>query len=47
MDEIVKDRPHIYLYSRSTLHAYRERLQGWVTNVWENVGWNAQDWWLK
>ncbi len=47
MDEIVKDRPHIYLYSRSKLHAYRERLQGWVTNVWENVGWNAQDWWLK
>ncbi len=47
MDEIVKDRPHIYLYGRSTLNAYRERLQGWVTNVWDNLGWNAQDWSLK
>ncbi len=47
MDEIVKDRPHIYLYGRSDIHAYRERLQGWVTNVWDNLGWNAQDWSLK
>ncbi len=47
MDEIVKDRPHIYLYSRSEIRAYRDRLQGWVTNVWANVGWNAQDWSLK
>ncbi len=47
MDEIAKDRPHIYLYGRSQIHAYRERLQGWVTNVWARLGWNAQDWWLK
>ncbi len=47
MGEIVKDRPHIYLYGRSTFSAYRERLQGWVTNVWDNLGWNAQDWSLK
>ncbi len=47
MDELIKDRPHIYLYGRSTLNAYRERLQGWVTNVWQNLGWNAQDWSIK
>ncbi len=48
MDEIVKDRPHIYLYSRSQIHAYRERLQGWIANVWaQNLGWNAEDWSLK
>ncbi len=47
MDEIVKDRPHIYLYSRSQIHAYRDRLQGWVANVWDNLGWNAEDWSLR
>ncbi len=47
MDEIIKDRPHIYLYGRATLNAYRERLQGWVTNVWENLGWNGEDWSIK
>jgi len=47
MDELVKDRPHIYLYGRSQIHGYRERLQGWVLNVWTNVGWNAQDWSVK
>jgi peptide/nickel transport system substrate-binding protein len=47
MDEIVKDRPHVYLYSRSNIHAYRERLQGWIGTVWANAGWNAQDWSLK
>lgn len=47
MDEIVKDRPHIYLYARSEVEAYRDRLQGWVANVWENLGWNAEDWSLR
>lgn len=44
MHQIVADRPHIYLYSRSTIAAYRDRLQGWVTNVWEGLAWNAQTW---
>jgi len=47
MDEIVKDRPHIYLYARSEVAAYRDRLQGWVANVWDNLGWNAEDWSLR
>jgi len=47
MNEIVKDRPHIYLYDRASIHAYRDRLQGWVTNGWDRLGWNAEDWWLK
>ncbi len=47
MQELVKDRPHIYLYARGSIHGYRERLQGWVANAWDRVGWNAQDWWLK
>ncbi len=47
MKQIVSDRPHIYLYDRATMNGYRERLQGWVANVWENVGWNAQSWWVS
>lgn len=44
MNELVKDRPHIYLYARSQIHGYRERLQGWVANVWARLGWNSADW---
>jgi peptide/nickel transport system substrate-binding protein len=47
MQELIKDRPHIYLYSRGSIHGYRDRLQGWVANPWVRVGWNAQDWFLK
>ena len=47
VNEIVKDRPHIYLYSRNNIHAYRDRLVGWVGNVWDNLGWNAEDWSLR
>jgi len=47
MGELVKDRPHIYLYARADTHAYRERLQGWVANAWNRLGWNAADWWVR
>jgi hypothetical protein len=29
---------------RATIHAYRDRLQGWIANVWTDIGWNAEDW---
>ncbi len=37
----------IYLYQRMNLHAYRDRLQGWIPTSWGTIGWNAQDWWVK
>lgn len=37
----------IYLYQRLDLDSYRDRLQGWVPNAWDNNGWNAEDWWIK
>jgi peptide/nickel transport system substrate-binding protein len=37
----------IYLYQRLKIDSYRDRLQGWVDNVWGNNGWNSQDWWIK
>ncbi|HEX7587332.1 MAG TPA: peptide ABC transporter substrate-binding protein [Anaerolineae bacterium] len=47
MAEVNHDRPMIYLYSRDAIFAYRTALQGWVTNVWKNMGWNAADWKLE
>ena len=37
----------IYLYQRADIDAYRDRLQGWVPNAWDNNGWNAADWSVK
>jgi ABC-type transport system substrate-binding protein len=47
MQQVVAERPMIYLYSRMALFAYRNSLQGWVTNVWKNMGWNAAQWKLN
>ena len=48
IDSIARnDRPLIYLYSRMAIFAYRSSLQGWVTNVWKNMGWNAAEWRLN
>jgi peptide/nickel transport system substrate-binding protein len=46
--QIVNDAyPAIYLYQAGNAYAYRERLQGWIANGNNSMGWNAQDWWLK
>lgn len=37
----------IYLYQRLDLDSYRDWLQGWVPNAWDNNAWNAEDWWIK
>ena len=47
MAEVNHDRPMIYLYSRDAIFAYRTSLQGWITNVWKNMGWNAANWKLR
>jgi hypothetical protein len=47
MRQVNDQRPQVYLYSRAFLAAYRDNLQGWVTNVWKNLGWNAADWRLQ
>lgn len=47
MQQVVDQRPMIYLYSRLALFAYRDSLQGWVTNVWKNMGWNSAQWKLN
>ncbi|CAG0947229.1 Oligopeptide-binding protein AppA [Anaerolineae bacterium] len=39
--------PVIYLYQAGNAYAYRDRLQGWLANGFNSMGWNAQDWWIK
>ncbi len=47
MEEVVRERPQVFLFARHLLAAYRDALQGWRTNVWKNLGWNAAEWSLK
>lgn len=37
----------VYLYQRMDLDSYRDWLQGWVPNAWDNNAWNAEEWWIK
>ncbi len=37
----------IYLYQRLDLDSYRDWVQGWTENAWDNNGWNADEWWTK
>jgi peptide/nickel transport system substrate-binding protein len=37
----------IFLYDRANIDAHRKNVQGWKGNVWDEVTWNVQDWWLK
>jgi peptide/nickel transport system substrate-binding protein len=49
ISQIVYDEaPVIYLYQRAQLHSFRDRVQGNVAgNPWENVGWDAANWWVQ
>ena len=45
--QIVNDAyPAIYLYQAGNAYAYRDRLQNWVANGNNSMGWNAQNWWV-
>ncbi|NOZ29812.1 MAG: peptide ABC transporter substrate-binding protein [Chloroflexi bacterium] len=46
-ERIAAGLPHIYLYDRLELNAYRTRLHGWIDNNWMDLGWNAEDWWVS
>ena len=37
----------IYLYQRLKIDSYRDRLQNFVPNAWNSVGWNGAEWWVK
>jgi hypothetical protein len=37
----------VFLYQVTRIHAYRDRLQGWVPTSWSALGWNGAEWWGK
>ncbi len=38
---------HILLYTRLDLDAFRKNLKGHTPNIWSDLTWNAQEWWLE
>ena len=43
--------PHIYLYQRLTVHAFRNRVKGWKPNGYGIIDavetWNVADWYVE
>jgi len=37
----------IWLYERSGIDAFRTNVFGWAGNVWDNVTWNTEEWYVK
>lgn len=37
----------IFLYTPTRIHAYRDRLQGWIPSSWMPLAWNSADWWVS
>jgi peptide/nickel transport system substrate-binding protein len=37
----------IYLYQRLKLSSWRDRVQGWAENAWNDESWDADNWWIK
>lgn len=37
----------IWLYDRAGIDAHRVNVAGWQGNVWDDVTWNVEDWFLK
>ncbi len=37
----------IWMYERAGIDAHRANVVGWQGNVWDNITWNTEDWYLK
>jgi len=37
----------IWLYERANIDGHRKNVQGWKGNVWDEVTWNVEEWWLQ
>jgi peptide/nickel transport system substrate-binding protein len=46
-ERVNQELPHIVLYNRLDAQAYRKTLHGHIPNIWDNMTWNAQEWWIK
>ena len=36
-----------WLYDRAMIDAFRSNVVGWSPNVWDNITWNTEDWYIK
>lgn len=37
----------IWLYERANIDGHRKNVRGWKGNVWDEVTWNVEEWWLQ
>ncbi len=37
----------IWLYERARIDAFRSNVFGWTGNVWDNITWNTEDWYIR
>ncbi|CAA9258322.1 MAG: hypothetical protein AVDCRST_MAG77-2445 [uncultured Chloroflexi bacterium] len=44
---IAEDLPHLLLFARQSINAFRTAVQGDTPNPWQNFSWDTQNWWLK
>ncbi len=44
---IAQDLPHILLFARTSINAFRNNVQGHKPNPWQNFSWDSQNWYLK
>ncbi len=46
-ERIAEGRPHIYLYDRGDIDLLREHFMGYDMNIWLEVSWNAEEWYIE
>lgn len=46
-ERIAADRPQIYLYDRADIDVLRDRFKGYNMNIWAEVAWNAEEWYIE
>ena len=46
-ERIAEGRPHIYLYDRGDIDLLREHFKGYAMNIWLEVSWNAEEWYIE
>jgi peptide/nickel transport system substrate-binding protein len=45
-ERVNADKGHVVLYNRLEIDGFKKYAKGHVTNIWDNLGWDTQNWWL-
>lgn len=46
-ERIAQERPQIYLYDRADIDLLREKFMGYNMNIWAEVAWNSEEWYIE